>query len=212
MQKGSLLSPQEKVELPPELAKANPAARYEAWQRIREALDDQVERLNDERETLSETLRHNTLNGTVPSRDKGLEARIAALDARVSTIHGQIQQVDQELVRAAALAPARAQQTTAETRVEQVPPPRSQPDFPEELIAVPVLFILCVGLPLAIAYSRRIWRRAGDAAGALPKEIMDRLQRMDQNIDAIALEVERIGENQRYLTKQTEKERADLKA
>ena len=210
MQKGSLLSPQEKVELPPELAKANPAARYEAWQRIREVLGDQVERLNDERETLSETLRQNTLNGTVPSRDKGLEARIAALDARVSTIHSQIQQVDQEIVRAAALAPARSQQTVAETRVQQVPP-RSA-DFPEEVIAVPVLFILCVGLPLAIAYSRRIWRRAGEAAGALPKEIMDRLQRMDQNIDAIALEVERIGENQRYLTKQTEKERADLKA
>lgn len=206
MQKGSLLSQQQRIELPRELANANPQAKYEAWQRIRATLDEQVERLNDERENLSEIHQGNTLKGTP---DRSLEARIQALDARVSSIHAQIQQVDQELVQAAALAPARGR-TVAETRVQQGPPPG--PSFPEELIAVPVLFILCVGLPLAIAYSRRIWRRAGDVASGLPKEVLDRLNRMDQNIDTIALEVERIGESQRYLTKQTDKERANLKA
>jgi hypothetical protein len=207
MQKGSLLSPQEKVELPRELANANPAARYEAWQRMRQAMQEQIRTLDNQREDLAEARQEAKNHGLT---DPAVDARIAGVDARLTALHSQLALVDQELVRAAALAPARSQQTTAETRVQQVPPRAA--DFPEELIAVPVLFILCVGLPLAIAYSRRIWRRTGEAAGALPKEIMDRLQRMDQNIDTIALEVERIGENQRYLTKQTEKDRADLKA
>jgi archaellum component FlaC len=192
------------VELPKELANASPAERYEAWQRIREALNNQVEMLNGERENLSQTLRQNTLNGTV---DRGLAARMEALDARVANIHAQISHVDQELVQAAALAPARTT-TVAETRVQQLPPGET---FPEEVLAIPALLIICVGLPIAIAFARRIWRR-GEIGAGVTKDMVERLNRMDQNIDAIALEVERIGESQRYLTKQTEKERANLKA
>ena len=206
MQKGSLLSQRPTVELPPEIANATPAARYEAWQRMREAMQHQINQLNNEREDLAEARQEAKNHGQT---DPAVEARIAGVDARLTTLHAQIAQVDQEIISAAALAPARSRTTVAETRVQQGPPGET---FPEELIAVPVLFILCVGLPLAIAYSRRIWRRAGEGAAALPNEVIDRLNRMDQNIDAIALEIERIGESQRYLTKQTDKERANLKA
>lgn len=187
---------QQTVQLPKELADANPAAKYEAWQRMRQALNEQVERLNDERETLSETLRQNALNSTV---DKGLEARILALDSRVTVMHKEIALVDEQIVRAAALAPDRPQARNTEVGVQQIPPRET---FPEELIAIPVMFILCVALPLTIAYSRRIWRKSGEVASTIPKDILDRLTRMDQNIDAIALEVERIGESQRFVAKQ----------
>lgn len=35
----------------------------------------------------------------------------------------------------------------------------------------------------------------------LPQELMDRLTRLDQAVDSIALEVERIGEGQRFVTR-----------
>ena len=194
------------IELPHEIADASATVRHEAWMRMREALQAQIERFNAEREALSVTLRANTTHGTV---DRGLEARIQALDARVGAIHRQVAYIDDQIVQTAAGRALESAPAVAETRVQVAP--GSQPGFPEELIAIPALFIVCIGLPLAIAYARRIWRRTDAINPGVSREIMDRLNRMDQNIDAIALEVERIGESQRFLTKQTEKERASLK-
>lgn len=58
--------------------------------------------------------------------------------------------------------------------------------------------IIIVGLPLARAFARRMDRR-GQAAPA--SEMVPRLDRIEQAVDAIAIEVERISENQRYTTR-----------
>ena len=50
-------------------------------------------------------------------------------------------------------------------------------------------------LPVA----RRVWRRS-TLAPALPAEFGDRLGSMERAIDAVAIEVERIGEGQRFVT------------
>jgi len=71
-------------------------------------------------------------------------------------------------------------------------------------IMIPVLAILsapviAIGLPIARALARRI-----DSQGAQPRvpaDVADRLVRMEQAIDAIAVEVERISEAQRFTTK-----------
>ena len=39
------------------------------------------------------------------------------------------------------------------------------------------------------------------AAGDLPPEQIDRLSQLEQSVDAVAIEVERIGESQRFMTK-----------
>ena len=59
---------------------------------------------------------------------------------------------------------------------------------------------MIVLLPLVLAFSRRLWHRGG------PRQSVDieespRLQRMEQAIESIALEVERIGEAQRFTTR-----------
>jgi hypothetical protein len=63
------------------------------------------------------------------------------------------------------------------------------------------LFIVVVLLPISIAYARRIWRRSAAAVAALPRELLDRLNGIEQAVDAIAVEVERVGEGQRYMTR-----------
>lgn len=67
---------------------------------------------------------------------------------------------------------------------------------------VPIVFFVCVaitaiGLPLARAFARRLEH----GPPRTPTDITARLERMEQAIDAIAVEVERISEGQRFTTK-----------
>jgi hypothetical protein len=61
-------------------------------------------------------------------------------------------------------------------------------------------FLLMV--PLVLALARRIWVRGGAAARpTIELESSPRFQRMEQAIEAISIEVERIGEGQRFTTR-----------
>ena len=75
-------------------------------------------------------------------------------------------------------------------------------DIPGELIPI-VLFIAvpitAIGWPIARALAKRIEKSADTPR--IPAEVAARLERMEQGIDAIAIEIERISEAQRFTTK-----------
>ena len=60
--------------------------------------------------------------------------------------------------------------------------------------------IIVLGIPLVIVHARRIWRR--DSAEPAPSSLETdrRLERIEHAIDAMAVEVERISEGQRFVT------------
>jgi hypothetical protein len=60
-------------------------------------------------------------------------------------------------------------------------------------------FVLMI--PIVLAFARRIWVRSGPRTASFDFDASPRLQRMEQAIESIALEVERIGEAQRFTTK-----------
>jgi transposase len=71
-------------------------------------------------------------------------------------------------------------------------------------VLVPIAFFamitaIVVGLPYVRGMVRR-WDREG-AAPQIPSDVSGRLERMERAIEAIALEVERISEGQRFTTK-----------
>lgn len=71
-------------------------------------------------------------------------------------------------------------------------------------VLVPLSFfgmvaVICVGFPLARAYAKRMER--GIDPKVLPNDLGDRLTRMEQAIESVALEVERISEGQRFTTR-----------
>jgi hypothetical protein len=74
---------------------------------------------------------------------------------------------------------------------------------PGELI--PIVMFICVavtaiGVPVARAWAKRLER--GPMPGpSLSPDVQARLERMEQAIDSIAIEVERISEGQRFTTK-----------
>ena len=67
------------------------------------------------------------------------------------------------------------------------------------IIAVSSIPIVAIGYPLARAFASRIERKPGD--NKIPSEVAARLERMEQSIDTIAIEIERISEGQRFTTK-----------
>ena len=59
---------------------------------------------------------------------------------------------------------------------------------------------IIIGLPLMRAFARRI-ERGTPVAPPISAEVRDQLQQISQSVDAIAIEVERISEAQRFTTK-----------
>ena len=87
----------------------------------------------------------------------------------------------------------------------QFPPlPPSAQQIPEGVVVISIAFFLtcafiAIGLPIARAFARRSDRRG--AAPEADVETRARLERIEQAVDAIAVEVERISEGQRFTTK-----------
>jgi hypothetical protein len=49
-------------------------------------------------------------------------------------------------------------------------------------------------------YGRRSWGQGDSEIPTPPHELTDRLTQLEQSVDAVAIEVERIGEGQRFMT------------
>lgn len=76
---------------------------------------------------------------------------------------------------------------------------RRGPD-PDAVVGMSFALAIAVAFPLSIAYARRIWR--GRPAATTPAEsVAPRLERLEQAVDAIAIEIERVAEGQRFVTK-----------
>ena len=81
----------------------------------------------------------------------------------------------------------------------------------EDIIAIVGFFttaiVISIGIPLVRGLVRR-WDRQG-AQPALPADTTARLERIEQAIDAMAVEVERISEGQRFVTRLMSDQAAD---
>jgi hypothetical protein len=169
---------------------SGPRAVLEGARAAREELGNQLERLEERRQGLVQELRR---GGDGVSRE-GLERRISSIDERIIELERQITTADDAVARAAAIPGA--------TIEPPDPPEPFDPDAAmQNVTIVSTVFTMFVLAPLAVAYARRLWRRGTAAVAELPKVLADRLTRLDQAVDAIAVEVERISEGQRFLTK-----------
>lgn len=73
---------------------------------------------------------------------------------------------------------------------------------PEILVpfgAFATAIVLAIGVPIARAFSRRM--DADSRGPRIPTELLQRLERMEQTLDAAAIEIERISEGQRFTTR-----------
>jgi hypothetical protein len=163
------------------------SAIYEGFRAQRRELNNQLNELESTRREITSQL-EDVAAGS-PER-KPLETRLTDVDARIANVDQMLASNASDISKAAAIPGA------------VVEPPRVIRDGPpQEAYALGGIFMLVVLLPISVAFARRIWRRSAAAVAAFPREIGERLLRMEQALEATAVEVERIGEGQRFLTR-----------
>ena len=170
------------------LAAPKTQREIDALKAQRSELSNQLESVDSRRSSLMKQLRS---NGD-PVAVKGLEARLALLDARQLQLESDLQQTGQLLSSTSA-------GLVASTSV----PPRMGNFTTNQTMALSGLGIIFIGFPLAIGLAKSMWRRSikpGIPPQALT-ETAQRLERLESSVDAIAIEIERISEGQRFVTK-----------
>jgi hypothetical protein len=170
------------------LAVPRTARELEALKARRDELSSQLRSVDSRRSRLLSELRQTN----DPAATKGLEDRLALLDARQLQLESDIQQTGQQLSSAAAGLIA------------------STSDAPivgglgsKQVMALSILSIIFVFFPLAVGIGRAIFKRSARPGPppAVFTETAQRLERLESSVDAIAVEVERISEGQRFVTK-----------
>ena len=176
----------------PRVLNAAPMTRQEvAALRARgEKLSDQLKSADGRRKELEVRLRD------ASGADKaGLEQRIGVLDARLARLESDIDANSQLLASPAAALASTSAGTSA---------PFGNPSRAEIRDAIPIVGILSVFVffPIAIAFARNVWRRGSVVpTSGTDRESAHRLERMEQAMDAIAIEIERVSEGQRFVTR-----------
>jgi hypothetical protein len=168
---------------------ATPQAVYEGLRAQRRELSGQLDELESSRRSIISQLED------IPAGDAGrkpLETRMTEIDGRISSVDAMLASNSAQLAQAAAVPGA---------VIEHPEPMIMRNGPPEEAFVLGGIFMVVAVLPLSIAFARRIWRRSSAAVAAFPRELADRLARIEQGMEATSLEVERIGEGQRYLTR-----------
>jgi hypothetical protein len=166
---------------------ATPRDIYLGLREKREVLWNQKSRLENEREEIVQQIRR----GSVSDADKaGLDQRLAAVDQQIAKVSIDIAEADAQVAAGAAVPGALDEGPRAD-------PWATGP--PVELVGVGMALTAVLMFPLVIAWARRLWRKA-NVVSAVPEELIDRMGNIERNLETVALEVERIGEGQRFVT------------
>lgn len=174
-------------------------------QGLRVKLDDLRSELRDaaqQRRTVSEQFR------TTDSQARpGLEARLAELDARILAIEKEITVTGAQLRS----VPAHLLAATAQPSPDEAARIASQ--LVDDIVPIVAILSVFVFAPIMIAISRFIWKRSVSAPrhAISDQPTQQRLEQLQQAVDTIAIEVERISEGQRFVTKiLSERDRAAI--
>jgi hypothetical protein len=127
----------------------------------------------------------------------GLEQRLSVLDGRIARLESDIDVTGKVLS-----TPDVARLTQQQPEFNFNFGPNTSNRFTDSSRPLMLVFLIFVLGPIAISVSRVFWKR-----GSLPrqapidKESAQRLERMEQSMDAIAIEIERVSEGQRFVTR-----------
>lgn len=168
------------------------AQELQALRSRREELSNQLQSATSRRNQLANRLK------TAEGADKvGIEQRLQFLDQRILQLETDIAVSGQQVAAAPSNLLSSSQAPFVGARG------RGPRDFAERgMVAVGSLFTLLVFAPLAFAAARLMWRRATRPDDS-PREAetVQRLSRLETAVDAIAIEMERVAEGQRFLTR-----------
>jgi len=159
----------------------------------REQLNDQLQNVTDRRNDLIEQMR-SAPNQAMP----GLQAQLNVLDARVLQLENDLALTGQEIAGASPQLMSMAEMRSNED---------TNGSFDDGVGAgIGGTFVVMTAL-LFVMWRR--WRKSPmNRAPRLQSADSERLQRLEQGMDAVAIEIERISEGQRFVTKLLSEQRS----
>ena len=165
-------------------------AEVDALVRQREEISDQLINVNERRQELVSEIRSSP-DGVART---GLEDRVRIIDQRLVQLESDLATTGRQLAGAPADLVAFSERATA--------PPSNQSggDWDEGMAAGSFMTLFGV----AVIYGFTRWRRRKNPRprkNELPSDSAQRLERLEQGMDAIAIEIERVSEGQRFVTK-----------
>lgn len=158
----------------------------------RAELVDQLDRAGNRRDHVLREMRRGSV-----AEQRGLEQRLAALDARIVQIEADIAATERALTNTPASvlgAAAQAEEAAAAAHEASLPP------IDRDMAGILAMMAMAMMIPIVIAVTRRIVRRPS-VARSLSAATEGRIERIEQAVEAIAIEVERVSEGQRFVTK-----------
>lgn len=163
----------------------------QAIEEARGHLSDQLISASGRRNDIAEALK------TAQGADRaGLEARLMQLDERILQLEADLAESGR-LLTAVPPGDFFTELGFAQPGIDGGPGLS-----PGNITAITIIFILAVLMPMALAAARLMWKRAMAPRPAAPSlESVQRLERVEHAIEAVAVEVERISEGQRFVTR-----------
>lgn len=153
----------------------------------RRELSEQLSNVSSRRSNLAADIRNRS---DVTTR-AGLEDRLRLLDQRILQIETDLATTGRQISSAPAKLIASTQSAT---------PPGGGDDFEEGLMIGG--FSVLIAASLLFFFARRRWkRRATELPSQLGGESAQRLERLENGMEAIAIEIERVSEGQRFVTR-----------
>jgi hypothetical protein len=153
----------------------------------RAELSNQLVSASGRRQRLS-----NELRGKEGVDRAGIESHITVLDKRIMQLESDIAETGRQLTMTPGYLVASTESAGQSYRMD--------PDAAAALGAVFMIFVLA---PMAFAAAWMMWKRATSKPS--PPVVSDdasrRLERLEQGMDAIAVEIERVSEGQRFVTR-----------
>lgn len=141
-----------------------------------------------------------TTHPATAAQDAQLASALASARAAIDAQSAQGLREEAENLRAEAQALRDAARAGTTIQIPRGPSPRQEKMFFAGFIVV-VIAAVVILQPLARAFARRLEGGGRTSTNKMDGESRDQLQRMEQSIDAMAIEIERISEGQRFTTK-----------
>ena len=141
------------------------------------------------------------LRSSDPSVRASAENQLVQIDLAVASSKVELQSVREQIASrsgrftrspdvARALAPPQGRRTLID-RIDN-----------DAITAMFVMTCLAILVPLSIGIARRLWRQPPRPLPAEPfDDIKQRMERLEQAVDAVAIEIERVSESQRFVAK-----------
>ena len=170
----------------PQVATPLTRAQVRDLRERRSELSNQLNSAADRRAELAQQL-----VGKQGADRSGVEQRITLLDERILQLESDIAETGRQLTSVPRELGTSTEEPTMFGGLE-----------PGQVTGISIVFTIFVLFPLAIAAARLMWKRAvAPRPSPALMEGAQRLERVEQAVDTIAIEIERISEGQRFVTR-----------